>query len=85
MAALPALRVLVCAGISLRQSRSDRQLVYASCSWVIDGRGSVLVPRSFLVLVVLPFCRRPGCSGVNLECIQYGCPWLGVDAGLSII
>ena len=43
------------------------------------------VPLSFLVLVVLPFCGWPGCSGVNLECIQCGCPWLGVDAGLSII
>ena len=85
MAALPALRVLVCAGISLHQSRSDRQLVYASCSWVIDGRGLVLVPLSFLVLVVLPFCGWPGCSGVNLECIQCGCPWLGVNAELSII
>ena len=49
MAALPALRVLVCAGISLRQSISDRQLVYASCHWVVDGRGLVLVPLSFLV------------------------------------
>ena len=75
----------MCSGISLRQSRSDRQLVYASCSWVIDGRGLVLVPLSFLVLVVLPFCGWPGCFGVNLECIQCGCPWLGVDAGLSII
>ena len=84
MAALPALRVLVCAGISLRQSRSDRQLVYASCHWVIDGRGLVLVPLSFLVLVVWPFCSWPRCSGVNLECNQCGCLWLGVDAGLSI-
>ena len=85
MAALPALRVLVCAGISLRLSRSNRQLVYASCLWVVDGRGLVLVPLSFLVLVVRPFCGWPGCSGVNLECIQCGCLWLGVDAGLSII
>ena len=52
VAALPPLRVLVCAGISLHQSRSNRQLVYASCPWVIDGRGLVLVPLSFLVLVV---------------------------------
>ena len=85
MAALPALKVLVCAGISLRQSRSDRQLVYASCPWVVDGWGLVLVPLSFLVLVVQPFCGWPGCSGVNLECIQCGCLWLDVDGGLSII
>ena len=43
MAALPALRVLVCARTSSRQSRSDRQLVYASCPWVVYGRGLVLV------------------------------------------
>ena len=85
VAALPLLRVFVCTGIGLRQSRSDRQLVYASCPWVIDGRGLVLVPLSFLVLVVRPFCGWPGCSGVNLECIQCGCLWLGVDVGLSII
>ena len=41
----------MCAGISLRQSRSYRQLVYASFPWVVDGRGLVLVPLSFLVLV----------------------------------
>ena len=86
MAALPVLRVLVCTGIGSRQSRSDRQLVYASCPWAVDGQGLVLVsPVIFLVLVVRPFCGWPGCSGVNLECIQGGCLWLGVDAGLSII
>ena len=81
------LRVLVSAGISLRLSRSDRQLVLASCPWVVDGRGLVSGPLSFLVLVVRPFCGWPGCSGVDLECIQCGCGclWLGVDAGLSII
>ena len=43
MVALPALRVLVCTGISSRQSRCDRQLVYASFAWVVDARGLVLV------------------------------------------
>ena len=75
----------MCPGISLRQSRSDRQLVYASCPWVVDGRGLVLVSLSFLALVVRPFCGWPRCSGINLECIQCVCLWLGVDAGLSII
>ena len=42
-------------------------------------------PLSFLVLVELPFCRWPGCSGVKMECIQCGCLWLGVYAGMSII
>ena len=43
MAALPALRVLVCTRIDSRQSRSDRQLVYASCPWAVDGQALVSV------------------------------------------
>ena len=50
VAALPALSVLVCTGIGSGQSRSDRQLVYASCPWAIDGRGIGFgVPCQFLV------------------------------------
>ena len=86
MAALPALRVLVCAGIDSCQWRSDTQLVYASCPWAVDGRGLVSVSP------VILWCRRCGLSAVGL-----GAPeltwnvsnvvffWLGVDAGLSII
>ena len=73
----------MCNGIASRQARFDRQLVYASGPWAVDRWGLVLVsPAIFLVLVVWPFCGWPGCSGVDLECIQCGCPGLGVDAGL---
>ena len=61
VAALPALRVLVCAGIDSCQAKSDRQLVYASCPWAVDGQGLVLVsPVSF-------GCRWCGLSAVGLS------------------
>ena len=60
MAALPALRVLVCTGIGSRQSGSDGQLVYASCPWAVDGRGLVLVSP------VVFWCRWCGLSAVGL-------------------
>ena len=39
----------MCTGIGSRQSRSDRQLVYDSCPWAVDGRGLVLVSPVFSV------------------------------------
>ena len=60
MAALPALRVLVCAGIGSRNPGSDRQLVYASCPWAVDGQ------RLVLVSPVISWCRWCGLSAIGL-------------------
>ena len=83
VAALPALRVLVCARTSSRQSRSDRQLVLPVVLGLLMGGDWFWCLLSFLVLVVWPFCGWPGCSVVNLECIQCGCLWLGFDANIA--
>ena len=71
VAALPALRMLVFTGISSRQSRSDRELVYASCPWVVDGRGIGFgVPCHFLVSPVIFWCWWCCLSAVGLGALE---------------
>ena len=64
VAVLHALRVLVCAGAGSRQSSSDRQLVYASCPWVVDRQGLVLVSP------VIFWCWRCRLSAVGLGALE---------------
>ena len=44
--------------------RSDRQLVYASCPWAVDGWGMVLVSP------VILWCRWCGLSAVGLGVLE---------------
>ena len=54
----------VCTGIGSRQSRSDRQLVYASSPWAVVGRGLVLVSP------VIFGCQWCGLSSVGLGALE---------------
>ena len=64
-AAPPALRVLVCTRIRLPASGGfDRQLVYASCPWAVDGQ------RLVLVSPVIFGCRWCNLSAVGLGALE---------------